>query len=111
VARWAFDPARANSGRFPTQRDGVLIVRARGLDDRHSGVFTAPGARVVPRPGNRYDFMHGHSVASAYTSGLLALRKQALDASVSAKEGDLDWRNTSSSRVAEDLVVEILRGS
>jgi len=107
----AFDPARANSERFPTQRDGVLIVRARGLDNRHSGVFTAPGARVVPRPGNRYDFMHGHSVASAYTSGLLALLKQALDASVSAKEGDLDWRNTSSSRVAEDLVVEILRGS
>ncbi len=107
----AFDPARPSSSRFPTERDGVLIVRAASLDERYSDVFTAPGARVVARPGNRYDFMHGHSVAAAYTSGLLALRKQALGASRSASKTRLDWRNTSHSTMAEDLVSEILQDS
>jgi len=107
----AFDPARPNSNRFPTQRDGVLIVRAKGLDDRHSDVFTAPGARVVVRPGNRYDFMHGHSIATAYTSGLLALRKQALQASRTPSTRKLDWKNTSHSTMAEQLISEILQES
>ena len=105
----AFDPSRAEGGRFPTERKGVLIVRAQGLDDEYSDVFTAPGARVVAVPGNRYDFSHGHSIATAYTSGLLALRKQALEeidtTNLSSKP---DWRNTSQSKLADDIVRELL---
>lgn len=104
----AFDPARPNAERFPSKRDGILIVRAQGLDEDDEQTFTAPGARVVPIPGNQYDFMHGHSVASAYTSALLALRKQAFDSKQSSQIQRLDWRNTSNSNMAKDLVNEIL---
>ena len=109
----AFDPKRANGGRFPTEREGVLIVRARGLDDKYSDVFTAPGARVVAVPGNRYDFSHGHSIATAYTSGLLALRKQqSMQASADEYSSvETDWRNTSQSKFAKDIIREILRKS
>lgn len=106
----AFDPSRVGSVRFPVARDGVLIVRAQGLDSDDSRVFTAPGARVVARPGNRYDYMRGHSVATAYTSGLLALRKQVLSSKGSVSYmGENDWRNMSRSYAAEDLLNEILQ--
>lgn len=72
----AFDPQRANTNRFPTRRDGVLIVRAETMDSEHKNEFTAPGARLVASPGNRYDFISGHSIATAYTSGVLALIAQ-----------------------------------
>lgn len=106
----AFDPSRVGSLRFPSARDGVLIVRAKGLDGDNGDVFTAPGARVVARPGNRYDYMRGHSVATAYTSGLLALRKQvSLSKGSGAHVGETDWRNMSRSYAAEDLLNEILQ--
>lgn len=73
----AFDPKRPKAGRFPTPVEGVLVVRAEKLDDQYRGVFSAPGERVVASPGDRYDHMQGHSIATAYTSGLLALYKQA----------------------------------
>lgn len=72
----AFDPARPHEQRFPSRGDGVLIVRAEMLDKQYQNEFTAPGARVVTSPGNRYNFMTGHSIATAYTSGVLALLTQ-----------------------------------
>ncbi len=121
----AFDPKRAMKPRFPSPREGVLIVRAQELDKQFDSVFTAPGERVVPTPGNGYDYMHGHSVASAYTSGLLALRKQALEHrtlsadalnTAALKGGDVNvtnqsqthWRNVSTQGNAQGLLNGIL---
>ena len=103
----AFDPTRPAINRFPSQRDGVLIVRAQDLDNQHTEFFTAPGARVVLSPGNKYDFMHGHSVASAYTSGLLALRKQVFETAIGGKK-QADWRMVSNDQAAQDLLSDIL---
>lgn len=72
----AFDPQRPQSQRFPTRQDGVLIVRAETLDEEHQNEFTAPGGRLVASPGNRYDYITGHSIAAAYTTGVLALIAQ-----------------------------------
>ncbi len=105
----AFDPQRSMRTRFPTPRDGVLIVRAQGLDDRYSDVFTAPGERVVAKPGNQYDYMHGHSVASAYTSGVLALRKQAWGEKQQARHHD--WRNLANASAADELLDELTNGT
>lgn len=105
----AFDPQRSMQARFPTPRDGVLIVRAQGLDVDYSGVFTAPGERVVARPGNQYDYMHGHSVASAYTSGILALRKQVWRKQQQAQLKD--WRNLSDASAADQLLEGLVKGS
>jgi len=107
----AFDPTRPDSARFPSRREGVLIVRAQGLDDGYGDVFVAPGARVVTHPGNRYNFMHGHSVAAAYTSGLLALRKQVLEMAEKGSVIKADWRDISRSRLADDIVRELLQKS
>jgi len=101
----AFDPERPNSPRFPSERDGVLIVRAIDLHKIHEGVFTAPGSRVVASPGNGYDFMQGHSVATAYVSGVLALRKQATEKN--SYNSKLDWRNVSTLMAAEELIQEL----
>ena len=103
----AFDPARPTASRFPTQREGVLVVRAQDLDEKHKSFFTAPGARVVTSPGNTYDFMHGHSIASAYTSGLLALRKQVFETQANGRV-KVDWRAISRDGAAEDLLNDIL---
>jgi len=73
----AFDPMRPHAKRFPSPRKGVLIVRAETLDKQYQDQFTAPGGRIVTSPGNRYDYMMGHSVASAYTAGVLALIAQS----------------------------------
>ncbi len=104
----AFDPARPTTSRFPTQREGVLVVRAQDLDEKHTAFFTAPGARVVTSPGNTYDFMHGHSIASAYTSGLLALRKQVFETQYSNSKNKIDWRTVSRDEAAEDLLNDII---
>lgn len=107
----AFDPSRPSSDRFPSEREGVLVVRAKNLDKQHTRFFTAPGARVVTSPGNRYDFMHGHSVATAYTSGLLALRKQVLDSTKVRDISENEWRKISRNSAAEDLLNDILSKS
>jgi len=73
----AFDPSRSNKKRFPEVRDGVLIVRAENLDSHFEDAFTAPGSQMVPTPNNNYSYQTGHSIASAHTSGLLALLTQA----------------------------------
>ncbi len=73
----AFDPARSNHERFPSSNDGAQIVRADRLNQEVADVFTAPGAQLVTSPGSGYNFMKGHSVATAYASGVLALQKQA----------------------------------
>jgi len=105
----AFDPLRPNKPRFPSQAKGVLVVRATDLDHQYSHVFSAPGSRVVAAPGNAYDFMHGHSVAAAYVSGILALRKQVLNKA--SRNLRTDWKNLSKSNGAEDLVREIIQNT
>jgi len=89
----AFDPKRtAVEGRFPTQVEGVLVVRADTLDQQHLDVFSAPGERVVASPGGGYDHMIGHSIATAYTSGVLALCRQAFNSGLMAACSK-DWRS------------------
>ena len=73
----AFDPKRPNSERFPTRRNGVLIVRAENMDQENNTEFAAPGRRIVSSPSHNYQYMAGHSVATAYTSGVLALLIQS----------------------------------
>lgn len=75
----AFDPKRPSESRFPSRRDGVLIVRAEHMNQNFNSEFTAPGKRIVVSPTKGYSLMTGHSVATAYTSGVLALivQKQA----------------------------------
>ncbi|MEM7360069.1 MAG: S8 family serine peptidase [Pseudomonadota bacterium] len=109
----AYDPNRTSSERFPKNREGVLIVRAEGLAGGNGRGFTAPGARVVPMPGNRYDFMQGHSIATAYTTGVFALRKQAFDSreNIVSNNRANDWRTVSDASAAQDLVAEILERS
>jgi len=109
----AFDPARARQPRFPSNRDGVLVVRAEKLDSQFGDFFTAPGARVVATPGNGYNFMKGHSVASAYTSGLLALRKQYYDNVLGDDKGKMpiDWREYSKAGRATDLMQQLIEQS
>ena len=106
----AFDPARAGQARFPSNRDGVLVVRAENLDDQFDDFFTAPGARVVATPGNGYNFMKGHSVASAYTAGLLALRKQSRDNILgsSQRKKPIDWREYSKADKASELMKQLI---
>ena len=104
----AFDPQRAGQARFPTKREGVLIVRAEQLDSQYQDVFTAPGARVVASPGNRYNFMKGHSVATAYTSGVLALHKQSKERALMSP---INWNELSKISKATDLVRQIISES
>ena len=73
----AYDPKRSNSKRFPLAQDGVLIVRAENIDKQSQQEFTAPGAKIVTKPYDAYTYVTGHSIASAHTSGLLALLTQA----------------------------------
>lgn len=72
----AFDPNRDSNNRFPSSRLGVLTVQAHSLNDPSNDSFFAPGSKVVASPGERADLMHGHSIAAAYTSGVLALCTQ-----------------------------------
>lgn len=72
----AFDPSRTNNNRFPARRNGVLIVRAEHMHQGFQNEFTAPGRRIVVSPDTNYQSMNGHSVATAYTSGVLALMAQ-----------------------------------
>lgn len=104
----AFDPERVGQARFPSEKEGVLIVRAEMLDSQYDSVFTAPGARVVASPGNRYDFLKGHSIATAYTSGVLALRKQSQD----KRLGKItNWREFSKISKATDLMRHLIDDS
>ena len=75
----AFDPVRSNQERFPPMMPGVLIVRAENMNSEFNTEFTAPGSRIVTSPNDKYAFQTGHSIASAHTSGLLALLTQASD--------------------------------
>lgn len=72
----AHDPKRSASNRFPSMSPGVLTVRAQTMDIDKPGIFSAPGAKVVAAPQQRASFIMGHSVATAYTSGVLALCTQ-----------------------------------
>ena len=73
----AYDPTRPSLKRFPLAQDGVLIVRAESMDTQGKQEFTAPGAKIVTKPDDAYTYVTGHSIASAHTSGLLALLTQA----------------------------------
>lgn len=73
----AYDPARANSDRFPEPQPGVLIVKAMEEQKPSKDQFTAPGQRLVASTSNSITSMQGHSVATAYTTGILALISEA----------------------------------
>ena len=81
----AFDPKRTNAERFPVPQKGVLIVRAQSIDTQYESAFTAPGAQIVTTPNNNYTYLTGHSIASAHTSGLLALLTQATSQKLTAQ--------------------------
>lgn len=100
----AFDPQRAGLSRFPSEKEGVLIVRAETMDSQFDNVFTAPGALVVASPGNRYDFKQGHSIATAYTSGVIALVKQS---QASELGSNTQWREFSDVSRATDLMLQL----
>ncbi len=81
----AYDATRPNSDRFPWSEKGVLVVESaqsnqkkqnNTLDQGNKHLFSAPGARIVAAPNNRANFMQGHSIATAYTTGAIALCKQ-----------------------------------
>ncbi|RBP50620.1 S8 family peptidase [Arenicella xantha] len=69
----AFDPTRLATDRFPSVSTGVVTVRADSLNQDQTEIFSAPGEKIVAAPRKRANFMQGHSVAAAYTSGILAL--------------------------------------
>ena len=70
----AFDPKRPIDDRFPSASPGVLTVRSDSTKDENPPqIFSAPGSKIVAAPGDRADLMSGHSIATAYTSGILAL--------------------------------------
>lgn len=73
----AYDPTRANSDRFPESQPGVLIVKAMEGEKQSRDQFTAPGQRLVASTSNSITSMQGHSVATAYTTGILALISEA----------------------------------
>ena len=69
----AFDPNRRADDRFPSTKPGLVTVQAGSLAGSDPDVLSAPGSRVVASPGRRANLMHGHSIATAYTTGVLAL--------------------------------------
>jgi subtilisin family serine protease len=72
----AFDPNRTADDRFPSNLPGIVTVRANFMDQDHTLIFSAPGKKVVATPQQRANFMQGHSIATAYTSGVLAMCAQ-----------------------------------
>lgn len=91
----AFDPKRDQSERFPSRGNGVLIVRAEHLQQDHANEFTAPGKRLVLSPDANYQSMSGHSVATAYTTGILALMAQASLSKTNTKPQHSNFQLTS----------------
>ncbi len=110
----AFDPRREQAQRFPSPRNGVLIVRAEGLDQANAAnasALVAPGARIVATPGSGYDYMQGHSVATAYTAGILALYKQAHASNSALFELDKQWSDLTQSKHVVELVDKLSKQS
>jgi len=59
---------------FPTEASGVIVVRASRGNTAPAGVLDAPGDDILTtRPGGRYDFASGSSMAAAHVSGMAAL--------------------------------------
>lgn len=72
----AVPPGSASQDAFPARLPTVLaaIESERGDD----GAIGAPGRDVLTtRPGDRYDFASGSSIAAAHVSGLAALYREA----------------------------------
>jgi subtilisin family serine protease len=72
----AFDPNRTADDRFPSDLPGIVTVRANFMNHDRKKIFSAPGKKVVATPQQRANFMQGHSIAAAYTSGVLAMCAQ-----------------------------------
>jgi hypothetical protein len=72
----AFDPNRTADDRFPSDLPGIVTVRANFMNQDRQQIFSAPGKKVVATPKQRANFMQGHSIAAAYTSGVLAMCTQ-----------------------------------
>lgn len=74
----AFDPERIEGQRFPSVQQGVVIVRSNTISiESKSGApntfHSAPGERLVAKPGSGYRVASGHSIATAFATGALAL--------------------------------------
>jgi len=108
----AFDPKRPSESRFPSRRDGVLIVRAEHMNQDFNGEFTAPGKRIVVSPTKGYSLMTGHSVATAYTTGVLALIVQKQVDTAERDRGDVsDLLETQLSRNDVSSINDLLKVS
>jgi subtilisin family serine protease len=67
-------PPDGRRGGFPTGTPGVIAVGMDAAEPAAQGVITAPGRDVLTlRPGARYDFAQGSSIAAAHVSGVMAL--------------------------------------
>lgn len=104
VVTAAHDRDRSGSNRFPEPSDAVLMVKASRLDGEDGQMFSAPGGQVVTVPDNRYEYLQGHSVASAYTAGVLALYKQAYDQSTKNAGLPTDWSRALQARHSGELI-------
>jgi hypothetical protein len=73
----AVPEAAAEGAGFPASLPGLLAVATTetvGVTAEVPGVLYAPGRRVLTlRPGGRYDFENGSSMAAAHVSGVAAL--------------------------------------
>lgn len=67
-------PPDGRRGGFPTGTPGVIAVGMDTAEPAAQGVITAPGRDVLTlRPGARYDFAQGSSIAAAHVTGVMAL--------------------------------------
>lgn len=72
----AYDDSRLANQRFPQPRQGVLYVSGsdhqRGLSGDISHTLIAPEHALTLAPGNQYDLVSGHSIATPHISAVAA---------------------------------------
>ena len=100
----AFDSSRENTQRFPSKDRHILFVRAEELNTQSDQVFTAPGSRIVLAPNNRYKLATGHSIATAYTSGVVALYRQSMQ----ENKRETNWDAIINLASSEELIHQLL---
>ncbi|SFS19976.1 Subtilase family protein [Dyella sp. OK004] len=70
----AASPPEGDSGGFPNDVPGVIVVRASNASTAPPGVLSAPGKDILTtQPNGGYDFTSGSSMAAAHVSGIAAL--------------------------------------
>lgn len=70
-------PPHAQQSGFPAGEPGVIVVGMEGTDTQPllaANTFAAPGRDILTlRPGGRYEFATGSSMAAAHVTGMVAL--------------------------------------